>query len=52
MKEVKIHIGNKEYLVKLVQTEEEQEKGLQGVTSLPENEGMLFVIEDTEEVGI
>lgn len=52
MKEIKIHIGNKEYLVKLVQTEEEQEKGLQGVTSLPENEGMLFVIEDTEEVGI
>jgi uncharacterized membrane protein (UPF0127 family) len=29
--------------VKLAKTEEEKEKGLQGVKSLSKNEGMLFV---------
>ena len=52
MEEVKIKINNKTYKVKLAQTDEEKEKGLQGVTSLPEDEGMLFSFDDTEEVSI
>jgi len=52
MDKVKIHIGNKEYMVQVAQTEEELYKGLQGVTELPQNEGMLFVFEETEEVSI
>ena len=50
MKEINIKIGSKEYLVKLAETEEQKEKGLQGVTELPENEGMLFIFNDPDEV--
>lgn len=46
-----IQIGNKEYNVKLAKTEEEKEKGLQGVKSLQENEGMLFVYDEPQTVG-
>lgn len=45
----RIKIGNKEYKVQVARTEEEKEKGLQGVTELPEDEGMLFDFSD--EVG-
>ena len=37
MKEINIRVGSKEYLVKVAQTEDEKEKGLQGVESLAEN---------------
>ena len=50
MKEIKIKIGSKSYEVKLAQTEEEQEKGLQGKTELDEDEGMLFVFDEPDEV--
>ena len=39
---ITIEIGNKEYKVQEARTEEEKEKGLQGVTELPEDEGMVF----------
>ena len=52
MEEVKIKIGDKEYLCKLAVTEEEHEQGLQGVTNLPENEGMLFLFEEPDEISI
>jgi uncharacterized membrane protein (UPF0127 family) len=42
---------NKNYKVKVAITEEEQEKGLQNVKNLPENEGMLFIVDD-EDIGI
>ena len=50
MKEIKIKIGSKSYKVRLAQTDEEKEKGLQGVNELPENEGMLFIFDEAEDV--
>ena len=48
-----IHIGDKEYNVKEVHTEEEKKrKGLQGVTELPKNEGMLFFFDEPQEVSM
>lgn len=47
-----IHIGNKEYKVQEAHTEEEKEKGLQGVSSLPEDQGMLFFFEEPQEVSM
>ena len=51
MDKCKITIGNKSYQVSLAKTEEEQMTGLQGVHTLPEDEGVLFVFEDPGEVG-
>lgn len=48
MKETTIRIGDKTYKVKLAETEEQHMKGLQDVSELPEDEGMLFVFSDTE----
>ena len=39
---INIEINGKVYKVELAQTEEEKEKGLMGVETLPEDEGMLF----------
>ena len=47
-----IHIGNKEQKVQEAHTEEEKEKGLQGVSSLPEDQGMLFFFEEPQEVSM
>ena len=47
-----IHIGNKEYKVQESHTEEEKEKGLQGVSSLPEDQGILFFFEEPQEVSM
>lgn len=47
-----IHIGNKEYNVKEAHTEEEKRKGLQEVTELPKNEGMLFFFDEPQEVSM
>lgn len=49
MKEIKIHIAGKTYKVQLAETDEAKEKGLQGVTELAEDAGMLFVF-DNEDV--
>ena len=49
---ISIHIGNKEYKVQEAHTEEEKEKGLQGVSSLPEDQGMLFFFEEPQEVSM
>ena len=48
---ITIEIGNKKYKVQEARTEEEKEKGLQGVTELPEDEGMLFYFDPPEDVG-
>lgn len=50
MKEIKIKIGSKTYDVKLAQSDEEKEKGLQDITELQEKEGMLFVFDEPQEV--
>lgn len=47
---MKIKIGGKEYEVKIAETEEEKETGLQNVQDLPSDEGMLFINEEPEEV--
>ena len=47
-----IYIGNKEYKVQEAHTEEEKEKGLQGASSLPEDQGMLFFFEEPQEVSM
>ena len=52
MKECKIEIGNKTYNVKVAQTDQEQSDGLQNITSLPNNEGMLFVFEEEDQVSM
>ena len=49
---ITIKIGNKEYKVKEARTEEEKEKGLQGITELPEDEGMLFYFDPPEDVSM
>lgn len=48
---MEIEIGDKKYKVQIARTEEEKEKGLQGVTSLPEDEGMLFIYDEPQTVG-
>ena len=52
MEEIKIKVGDKKYKVKVAQTDLEQEKGLSGIKELPEDEGMLFSFDDTEEISI
>lgn len=47
-----IRIGNKEYEVKVAKTQEEKEQGLQGITELDEDEGMLFIFDPPEEVSM
>lgn len=48
---MKIEIGGKEYNVTCARTEEERIKGLQGVTELKDDEGMLFFFEEPQTVG-
>lgn len=47
-----IIINNKLYKVKIAETEEEREKGLQGIENLLEDEGMLFIFEEPQTVGM
>lgn len=49
---LEIRIGDKKYNVREARTEEEKEKGLQGVTELPEDEGMLFYFDPPEDVSM
>lgn len=48
---MKIKIGGKEYTVTVAETEEEKEIGLQNKESLPEDEGMLFIYDESEDIG-
>ena len=50
MKETTIRIGDKTYKVKLAETEEQHMKGLQDITELPEDEGMLFIFNEPDEI--
>ena len=49
---MRITIGNKEYDVREVHTEEEKERGLQGINELPDDQGMLFFFEEPQEVSM
>lgn len=48
MKQIKVHIAGKTYKVDLAETDEDKHKGLQGIDSLAQDEGMLFVFDDEE----
>lgn len=52
MNRVLVEVGDKVYKCKVVKTEEDRRKGLQGVEHLPIDEGMLFIWdnEDTREM--
>lgn len=43
-----VEVNGKEYSVQIADTDELREKGLQGVTELPENEGMVFVFDEPQ----
>ena len=47
---MKIEIGDREYNVTCARTEEERIKGLQGVTEMKDDEGMLFFFEEPQTV--
>lgn len=49
---ITVEINDKKYKVKEAKTPEEQEKGLQGVKELPEDEGMLFYFDSPQEVSM
>lgn len=46
-----IEIGDKKYDVEIAKTEEERAKGLQGVTELDDDKGMLFIFDEPQTVG-
>ena len=48
---MKLTINNKDYEVIVVESDEDKAQGLQGITQLAENEGMLFVYDEPCEVG-
>lgn len=50
MKEIKIKVGSKDLSVKVAQTEEQKEQGLQNVDTLGENEGMLFIFDEPDTI--
>lgn len=49
---IHIEIGDKVYKVQEARTKEEQEKGLQGIEELPNDEGMLFYFDPPQEVSM
>lgn len=49
---MEIKVGNKTYNVLQAKTEEEKEKGLQGIDNLPQNEGMLFYFDPPQKVSM
>ena len=52
MEKLPIKVADKTYMVSVARTEEEKEKGLMGVETLPENEGMLFDYTDDPQTEI
>lgn len=52
MEKLTIKVADKTYTVSVARTEEEKEKGLMGVETLPENEGMLFDYTDDPQTEI
>lgn len=47
---MRVVINGKSYNVKEATTQEEKEKGLQGIDSLPKDEGMLFIYDPPQNV--
>lgn len=49
---ISINIGDKDYTVKEAKTEEEKNKGLQGITELDQNSGMIFYFDNPQTVSM
>lgn len=47
---MKVEINDKEYNLKEATTTEEMQKGLMGVTELPEDEGMIFIYPEEKDL--
>ena len=47
-----VKINDKEYRVKIAYTDEEKSRGLQGINSLPEDEGIVFIDDDEEVLSV
>lgn len=52
MKTITVEINNKKYKVEVAYTEEERTNGLKGRKSLDEDEGMLFVFDEPDTIGM
>lgn len=48
---MKVEVNGKVYKVKVAITDDEMTRGLQGVTNLPDDEGMLFIYEEPQTTG-
>ena len=48
---INIKISGKTYKVNVARTDEERARGLQDITELPKDEGMLFIYEEPRDVG-
>ena len=48
MEEIKIKIANKQYNVLVAESDEEKSEGLQNLSELGENDGMLFIFDEEE----
>lgn len=47
---ITVNIGNKEYHLWEAKSQEEKEKGLQGITELADDEGMIFYYDEPQEL--
>lgn len=47
---INIQLGNRKYKVQEARTDEEKQKGLQGIKELPEDEGMIFYFNEPQLV--
>lgn len=50
MHKLNIEVGDKSYSVQIADTPEAREKGLQGVTTMEDDEGMLFIFDEPQPV--
>lgn len=50
MEQIELKIEDKKYKVRIAKTDEERMKGLQDIKELPKDEGMLFIMDETEHV--
>lgn len=50
MERVRVSINDNDWFLRVAKTEEEKQKGLQGIKKLRKNEGMLFIYDEPQEV--
>lgn len=50
MERIRVSINDNDWFLRVAKTEEEKQKGLQGIKKLRKNEGMLFIYDEPQEV--